>query len=125
MDPYTMKAEKMPLILEIPGAKLYGQAVDGMSFNYWVIDQKQELGPVLKGLPHDSCPCPHWGLVIKGRIDLTYPDGKKQTVKAGECCYMPPNHNPVIHAGTTFFDLSPTKEFNKVMNHVKGILAKM
>ena len=27
-----------------------------------------DLGPSLVGLPHDLCPCPHWGYIIKGRV---------------------------------------------------------
>ena len=23
--------------------------------------------PLVKGLPGDACPCPHWGYVVKGR----------------------------------------------------------
>ena len=27
-----------------------------------------DFGPLLKGLPNDRCPCPHWGYVLKGRL---------------------------------------------------------
>lgn len=29
---------------------------------------------LFKGLPGDSCQCPHWGYVIKGRMRVIYPD---------------------------------------------------
>src|SRR5205814_1940573 len=30
--------------------------------------------PLLKGLPDDSCQCPHWGYVFAGQLTVRYPD---------------------------------------------------
>ena len=48
--------------------------------------------PLLEGLPNNLCQCPHWGMVIKGSIHVTYTDGAEETVNAGEVYYWPPGH---------------------------------
>ena len=30
--------------------------------------------PLLKGLPGDSCSCPHWGYVLKGKLTFRFAD---------------------------------------------------
>jgi hypothetical protein len=39
---------------------------DGSSVSFVSIRQTHSLAPLLKGLPDDSCHCPHWGYVFKG-----------------------------------------------------------
>lgn len=39
---------------------------DGYSVSFVSIRQTHSLAPLLKGLPDDSCHCPHWGYVFKG-----------------------------------------------------------
>jgi hypothetical protein len=48
-----------------------------------------DLAPVLKGLPNDLCPCPHWGYVIKGRMRVIYAD-REEVLQAGDLFYLPP-----------------------------------
>lgn len=36
------------------------EELDGFTMNFTSIRQDSDLTPVLKGLPDDSCQCPHW-----------------------------------------------------------------
>jgi len=34
-----------------------------------------DLSPLFKGLPGDRCQCPHWGVVVKGKLEYRGVDG--------------------------------------------------
>jgi hypothetical protein len=40
--------------------------VGGYRVNFVTVREGHDLAPMLKGLPDDSCQCPHWGCVFKG-----------------------------------------------------------
>ena len=44
---------------------------------------------LLKGLPSDRCPCPHWGYLLAGKLTVRYAD-HEELVQAGEVYYMAP-----------------------------------
>ena len=46
---------------------------DGYTVNFTTIRQDSDLAPLLKGLPGDSCQCPHWGYMIAGRLTVRLP----------------------------------------------------
>jgi hypothetical protein len=46
-----------------------------------------DFGSVLKGLPNDCCPSPHWGIVLEGSIRLEHADGTVEAASAGEVCF--------------------------------------
>ncbi|MDQ1280510.1 MAG: hypothetical protein QG670_1773 [Thermoproteota archaeon] len=54
--------------------------------------------PLLKGLPNDRDPCPHWEEIVKGEMWIIY-NRKEEIVKAGEAYYMPPGHTTIVEAG--------------------------
>jgi hypothetical protein len=35
-----------------------------------------DFGPACKGLPHDACPCEHWGCMVTGQMNITTHDGQ-------------------------------------------------
>jgi hypothetical protein len=39
--------------------------LDGYTVNWVSFQQDIDSTPLLKGLPDDSCPCPHWGYVLQ------------------------------------------------------------
>jgi hypothetical protein len=66
--------------------------------------------PLMKGLPDDRCPCPHWGYVLKGKMTARYAEGD-EVYEAGDAFYSPPGHVPVQHEpGTEFVWVSPSEE---------------
>jgi hypothetical protein len=64
---------------------------------------------VFEGLPDDRCQCPHWGIVLSGKLVYRYADGE-DVVLAGETFYAPPGHTPLFFAGSEIVEFSPTEE---------------
>jgi hypothetical protein len=47
--------------------------IDGYTVNFVSFGVDIDGTPLLKGLPGDACPCPHWGYVLKGRLTYRMP----------------------------------------------------
>ena len=52
---------------------------DGYTVNFTSIREDSDLAPLLKGLPGDSCQCPHWGYMIAGRLTVRYGTTRKSS----------------------------------------------
>jgi len=85
------------------------EELDGYSVSFVSISQDMDLAPMLKGLPDDSCQCPHWGYVFKGRLTWRFADHEEVT-EAGDAFYAPPGHAPKAEAGSEFVQFSPADE---------------
>jgi len=70
--------------------------------------------PFFRGLPDDRCQCPHWGVVLSGRIIFRYPD-HDEVYTAGDAYYGAPGHLPLLFAGTELVEFSPTGPLNESM----------
>jgi len=81
-----------------------------------------DLADLFKGLPDDKCQCPHWGVVLKGKLKYTH-DGGETIVEAGEAYYVPPGHLPYLYAGTEVIEFSPTKELGETLEVVEKNMA--
>jgi hypothetical protein len=68
---------------------------------------------LLKGLPDDRCPCPHWGYLLAGKLTVRY-TRHKEVVHAGEVYYMAPGHTMAAAAGTVLIEFSPREVFREV-----------
>ena len=77
-----------------------------------------DMTPLLRGLPDDLCPCPHWGYVLKGRLKVTYADGE-ELLKAGDLFYLPPGHTGLVEEDVEFIEFSPPDEHDAVLDVVK------
>jgi hypothetical protein len=73
--------------------------------------------PLFKGLPGDSCQCPHWGYVIKGRGRVIYPD-REEILNEGDAYYLEPGHNLVVEEDGEIVEFSPRGEYQKTMEAV-------
>jgi hypothetical protein len=87
--------------------------IDGYTVNFVSLRQDMDLAPLLKGLPNDSCQCPHWGYVFKGRLTWRFAD-HEEVFEAGDAFYVPPGHAPVAEAGSEFVQFSPRDELRTV-----------
>ena len=83
--------------------------LDGYSVSFVTISEEIDLAPMLKGLPDDSCQCPHWGYVFKGRLTWRFAD-HEEVAEAGDAFYVPPGHAPKADAGSEFVQFSPAEE---------------
>lgn len=84
------------------------KAAGGYTINLVTINEGQDITPVLASLPEGKCQCPHWGVVISGRIDVRYDDGRSETFEAGDPFYLPAGHTSWrAPAGTELVQFSP------------------
>ncbi|MFL6022573.1 MAG: cupin domain-containing protein [Marmoricola sp.] len=79
--------------------------------------------PFFVGLPEDRCQCPHWGYVTSGQITFRWAD-HTETYVEGDAYYAPAGHLPVIAAGTSIVEFSPTSDLEATMAVVGANLAE-
>lgn len=99
-----------------------GQTTEGLEWGDLVVEFESfpgglDTAPLLKGLPGDACPCPHWGYVFKGSFTVRYAD-REETISTGDAFYMEPGHVPVFLEDTEMFEVSPGTELAAVMEVV-------
>ena len=70
---------------------------DGYTINFTSVREDSDLAPLLKGLPGDSCQCPHWGYMLAGRIPPATPTttsssspAMRSTCRPGTCRWQRP-----------------------------------
>ena len=88
--------------------------LDDYTVNFVEIRETHSLAEMLRGLPGDQCRCPHWGVVIKGRLTADYGD-RQEVFEAGSVFYMPPGHVPSAEAGSEFIQFSPRDALAETM----------
>jgi hypothetical protein len=77
--------ERAPDVTDYGPAEDRGAQLDGYAVIFTSIREDWDLTPLLKGLPGDSCPCPHWGYVTAGRRGvggLSYTSDPARTARA-------------------------------------------
>jgi hypothetical protein len=73
--------------------------LDGYTVGYETHKADMDPGPLFEGLPDNRCQCPHWGVVVAGRVIFRYPD-HDEVYQAGDAYYGRPGHLPLMFAGT-------------------------
>ena len=99
----------------------YAEAGD-YTIGFETFPQDVDPAPFFAGLPDDRYQCPHWGVVTSGQITFRYAD-HEETFGAGDAYYAPPGHLPLIAAGTSVTEFSPTADLNATMSVVEQNLA--
>jgi hypothetical protein len=98
--------------------------LDGYTIGFEAYTQDADPAPLFHGLPGDRCQCPHWGVVLTGKLVYNYADGTQDVIQAGEAYYAPPGHLPIFAAGTEIAEFSPRKQLRAAMEVVtKNVLA--
>lgn len=121
-----MKISKdaIPVRMESPGTVMrtlpgYG----GMTVAFNEMPAGTDISPLLEGLEHDSCQCPHWGYIVEGTVLIKYDDGKEEKLNAGDVFYFPPGHTAIVEKDLKIIDFSPEEELKIVMDHIEKKLA--
>jgi hypothetical protein len=72
-----------PITLDLP--VIEGRYVELDGYTVGVETHKADIdpAPLFRGLPDVRCPCPHWGVVISGKVVFRYPD-REETFVAGD-----------------------------------------
>jgi hypothetical protein len=100
--------------MTLPGYEGHFGELEGYTVGFESYSEDADMTPLFKGLPDDRCQCPHWGVVLKGKLVYHYADGD-DVVTAGEAYYARPGHTPEIFAGTEVVEFSPTPEMQKTI----------
>lgn len=100
------------------------QEADGYTIGFETYTAHADLAALFKGLPDDRCQCPHWGVVLRGKLIYHYADGD-DIITAGEAYYARPGHTPEIFPDTEVVEFSPTMEFQKTLDVVMKNLEAM
>lgn len=91
----------------------HNEDLDGYTVNFVTFDADVDGTPLLKGMPDDNCPCPHWGYVLKGRVTYRFPD-HDEVFETGDAFYLPPGHIPIVDAGCELVQFSPAEKLRQV-----------
>jgi hypothetical protein len=67
---------------------------------------------------YDSCQCPHWGYVFKGKLRFVYTDGREEIVSSGQAYYVPAGHTFYVLEDAETIEFSPTREYDEHMEIV-------
>jgi hypothetical protein len=102
----------------------WSQDIDGYSINFVSFKADIDSTPMLKGLPDDRCPCPHWGYVFKGRVTYTFED-REEVHEAGDAFYVPAGHLQRADAGTEYLQFSPADELRTVSETIVKNMQQM
>ena len=116
--------DSAPNVEDLGPASDISGPVDEYTVDFVTIRQEHSLTQLLKGLPGDSCPCPHWGYLFAGKITVTYAD-RVELYQAGDAFLMSPGHVPAAEAGTEFVQFSPTDQLDLVRAHMAATARAM
>jgi hypothetical protein len=95
------------------------QDLEGYTVNFVTFEEDIDATPLLKGMPDDKCPCPHWGYVLKGRVTYRFAD-HDEVFNAGDAFYLSPGHIPVVDAGCELVQFSPAEQLQRVTELMKA-----
>jgi hypothetical protein len=115
-----MHAKKEDLPIGSEDGKSYWRTTEWGDMDVeWVFSQAgRDSTQRFKALPGGSCPIPHWGYLIKGRMRIKYRD-HDEVINAGETFYLAPGHIPVMEEDTELVEFSPkgkTKEMMEILS---------
>ncbi|MGZ4931047.1 MAG: cupin domain-containing protein [Halobacteriota archaeon] len=106
-----MRSSKAELAVTYEGdGVIFREMVCGaMHVEIDTFEREFDFTPLLKGLPDDMDPAPHWGYVFKGTFRFQYKD-REEVYNAGDVFYAEPWHTAKVDAGTEFVMFSPEEE---------------
>ena len=99
-----------------PGTE-WRKDLDGYTVSMVAVETDTDLTELLRGLPGDSCPSPHWGVVTRGSMWFRSGD-HEEVVGTGDAFYAAPGHTSGAKAGTEFVIFSPAEAMAPVEAHM-------
>ena len=117
-------ANKMttPVAVDLPEIEGRYAEVGEYTIGFESFPQDVDPAPLFTGLPDNRCQCPHWGVVTSGQITFRYAN-HEESFGAGDAYYAAPGHLPLLAAGTSVTEFSPTEALNATMAVVEQNLA--
>ena len=93
-------------------------------FSFLDLRDGTDMASLLKGLPDDKCPCPHWGYVSAGQVTFTFAD-HTEVFEAGDAFYVPPGHTPASSPDTSYLLITPAELSDQVNEVIQKNLAAL
>jgi len=117
-------ANKMttPVSVDLPEIQGRYAELDGYTVGFESYSEDVDPAPLFHGLPQDRCQCQHWGIVQSGQITFRWSD-HEETYGAGDAYYAAPGHLPLIAAGTSVVEFSPSEGLQQTMAVIEANLA--
>ena len=100
--------------LTLEGYEGHFEDLAGYTVGFETYTADADMAPLFAGLPDDRCQCPHWGIVVKGKLIYHYAD-RDDVITAGEAYYAMPGHTPELFAGTEVVEFSPTAQLQETI----------
>jgi len=114
---------QLPVRLQAGAICIQGQDWSEMNVARIRFPKGADAAPLLQGMPGNLCQCPHWGIVVKGSIQVRYANGTEEVVRAGEVYYWPPGHTVRVDEDYEAVEFSPSGPMGLVIQHLKEQLA--
>ena len=102
-----------PELVDLGLVDIRSAELDGYTVDFLHVKQPVDMSLLLKGLPDDRCPCPHWGVVTEGSLSVRYAD-HEETIGTGDVFYLSPGHVPTYQVGTRMIQFSPSDQIKVV-----------
>lgn len=115
-----MTCVELPDNLNAGGVRIQGVDWGELNISHIHFPKGADATPLLEGLPQNLCQCPHWGMVLKGAINVRYADGRTETVSAGEVYHWPAGHTVWVDEDYSAIEFSPAVEMAEVVNHLRA-----
>ncbi|UTP37937.1 hypothetical protein M9M90_11875 [Phenylobacterium sp. LH3H17] len=114
-----MTCVELPDNLNAGGVRIQGIDWGDLNISHIHFPKGADATPLLEGLPQNLCQCPHWGMVLKGAINVRYADGRTETVNAGEVYHWPAGHTVWVDEDYSAIEFSPAVEMAEVVKHLR------
>lgn len=112
-----------PVGVDLPVIQGRYAELDDYTVGFEFFPEDVDPAPLFRGLPQDRCQCPHWGVVQSGQITFRWAD-REETYGSGDAYFARPGHLPIIAAGTSLVEFSPSAGLRQTMAVVEANLAK-
>lgn len=110
----STKKDDAPLVVDVPEIAIRQLDMDGYTVTFNTFKADADPAPLFRGLPNDACQCPHWGIVLAGKLVYRFVD-HDETYVAGDAYYAGPGHVPLSFADTETIEFSPTAELQATL----------
>ena len=114
--------EEMAVTLSGPGFESREDTWGGMVVARQSCDVDIDTAEIMKALPDATCPCSHWGVVLRGRGSFRWAD-REFTAGPGDVYFAEPGHVFAAEAGTELVEFTRADEHARVMAALSQVLA--
>ncbi|MGH3735944.1 MAG: hypothetical protein ACRDT6_10030 [Micromonosporaceae bacterium] len=113
--------------IEIAAGDLVTRYVElgDMAIRHLTVPPGTDMAPVLRGLPGDRCPSPHWGVVLSGTLELEHADGSREVAREGQVYHWPAGHTGHTDNGVVFIEIGPVAQMRQFSEHAKKLFASL